>query len=102
MAMAADFSSWQGTWLQALALAWDNESFRQALLDDARSAIKTHLNVEIPGTFPIRVVEGSDRDHVGESVLTIPSRRVAQGQEADVLARYAKDMLTDSAIPCIC
>ncbi len=102
MAMATDFSNWQGTWLQALAMAWDNDNFRQALLDDARSAIKTYLHVELPGTFPVRVVESSDRDHLGEGVLSIPSKRVEQGQEADVLARYAKDTLTDSAIPCIC
>lgn len=32
-----------GTWFQALTKAWNDEGFRQALLDDASSAIETQL-----------------------------------------------------------
>lgn len=44
MANASNLSN--GTWFQALTQAWNDEGFRQALLDDASSAIETRLHAE--------------------------------------------------------
>ena len=41
----ANTNASNGMWFQALARAWEDQSFRQALLDDASSTIET-LQVE--------------------------------------------------------
>lgn len=91
MSTAMKSSNWQDVWPQVLALAGNDESFREALRDDARSAIKVYLNVELPETFPAR-----------ESVLAMPPKSAEKGLEANVLARYAKEVLADRPPPCFC
>lgn len=85
MSTAMKSSNWQNVWPQVLALAGNDESFREALRVDARSAIKAYLNVELPETFA-----------GGESVLAMPS------QEIQALARYAREVRADAPPPCFC
>ena len=101
MATATEFSNWQNVWSQALALAGSNDSFRQALLEDASSALKAYLNVELPEAVPVHVVAISDSDHARGSVLAMPLEQAKKG-EANVLARYARELATDAAPPCVC
>lgn len=38
---------WQMVWLEAIALAWRDESFHQHLLKDPRDALKTYFNFDL-------------------------------------------------------
>jgi len=40
-----------------IARAWEDDEFKQALLDDPKSAIADELGVELPGDLEIQVVE---------------------------------------------
>lgn len=91
MSTAMKSSNWQNVWPQVLALAGTDESFREALRVDARSAIKSYLNVELPETFA-----------GGESVLAMPSGLAEKGPEIQALARYANEVLADRPPPCFC
>ena len=100
--MAFNFSEWQATWIQAVGKAWTDPQFRQALLADPRAAIKTYLQVDLPGDFPIRVVESDDGRLLRELVLTIPPEPSKERQEADALGQYARGVMTDTAFICMC
>jgi hypothetical protein len=63
----------QTIWPQAIAKAWQDEAFRQALLTDAPSALKQHFSLEIPSEMKLRVVEGGKT--TGDT-LVLPSRPV--------------------------
>jgi hypothetical protein len=46
-------------WYQALTRAWNDESFRQALLDDASSAIQAQEAAALP-KYVKEIPQGSD------------------------------------------
>lgn len=48
-----------GMWYQALTRAWNDENFRQALLDDARSAIEAQEAAALP-KYVKEIPEDSD------------------------------------------
>lgn len=97
-----DFSQWQSIWIQAVAKSWNDDAFRKALLADSRAAIKAFLGEDLPGDFPVRVVEVKGREYVLEFVLGIPERPSKTSEEADRLAEYATSIMTDAAFICAC
>ena len=96
------FAQWQAAWIQAVGRAWNDESFRQALLEDPRAAIKAYMHIDLPGGFPVQVVESDDGQLLRELVVTLPPRPENDRQEANELAKYARSMLTDPAFLCMC
>lgn len=100
--MAVDFSRWQALWIQAVAKAWEDEQFRKALLADPRSAIKAYLGEDLPGVFPITASESPGPGHLKEMAVTFPPKPDNPQDEAEVLAAYAKDLLTNEGFVCAC
>lgn len=96
------FAQWQAAWIQAVGRAWSDENFRQALLEDPRAAIKAYMHIDLPGGFPVQVVESDDGRLLREMILTIPVKPEKDRDEASALAKYARSILTDTAFLCMC
>ncbi len=58
-----DWSQWKGwldwrdVWMKAVALAWEDPTFKAYLLRDARGALREHLGYELPRFLDFKVVD---------------------------------------------
>ncbi|GAB4566873.1 MAG: hypothetical protein Tsb0020_18980 [Haliangiales bacterium] len=100
--MAIDFSEWQATWIRAVAKSWEDEQFRKALLNDPRAAVKAFFGEDFPGAFPLKAYEAPGPGHIKELAVTFPARPKNPNEEAEVLAEYANDLLTNADFFCTC
>ncbi|XXF77620.1 BMA_0021/BMA_0022 family TOMM bacteriocin [Myxococcaceae bacterium GXIMD 01537] len=48
---------WRDVWLKAVALAWEDASFKEHLLRDARGALRERLGYELPRFLDFKVVD---------------------------------------------
>ncbi|MCG8418075.1 MAG: hypothetical protein MJE77_09060 [Proteobacteria bacterium] len=102
--MAFDFAQWQSTWVEAVSLAWQDPAFRQELIADPRTAIKVHLNVELPGDFDIEVIEDSDLGQplFRKAKLAIPPKPASADTEANTLSEYTRELMVGRSTICLC
>ena len=64
MAQMTDTADWQKGYAQVIAKAWSDDTYKDALLRDPRSAL-AEAGLEVPSSFEIAVVEDSaDKRHL--------------------------------------
>jgi ribosomally synthesized peptide (two-chain TOMM family) len=97
----SDITEWKEVWLQAIALAWKSEDFKQRLMKNPREAFAHAFQFDIPGTMELRIEElddkkfGWQKDGNTEWVLPGPivhlflPPRPALEEQAVALSNYA-------------
>ena len=58
----SELAEWRLVWLKAVAMAWHKPEFEKDLLEDARKALKSHLNYDLPANLHIKVVATKGTD----------------------------------------
>ncbi len=100
--MNSELQTWRAVWFQAVARAWKDAAFKAELVTDARAALTTHFNYDIPQDAEIRVVEAAQSGPtLGTTELVLPDKPDDVDDEAVTLAALARQ-LADTSTTCIC
>lgn len=91
---------WQYIWLRAVAETWSNPEFKDALLKNARAALKWRFNYDLPSTMHLIVFEPENGGYVfadgvgnwilprNELHLPLPPKPKEEYSESVALADY--------------
>lgn len=99
--MSNHVEQWRAVWYQAVARAWKDDRFKQALVRDARAAIRDTFNFELPDNLDLRVVESPQVPLLGSVQLGLPAKPANPTDEASSLAELARE-LSSSPLVCAC
>ncbi len=98
--------TWESVWLRAVALSWEDASFRAALLENPHKALAERFRYTIPNTVEVKIQAPLGKDvgyHPGRSdtgwvlppavlTLQLPPPPDTKPQDwAIALANYAND-----------